>query len=169
MKRFVYSLITLLQVGFLCNAAQVGFNRVGYVANVPDGSFAYNSVVLQADGKIVAVGTTDEDGNGNTNGLIARFNADGTLDTDFNEGGINGAPGYINQAGNTNASAYFSVVIDDNDKIVVVGQTNDDNGLIARFNDDGNLDMILDAENKSNLKIFREYAKNNNISIVLLG
>jgi hypothetical protein len=80
MKHFVYSLITLLQIGFLCNA-QVGFNKVGYVVNIPNNSLFYNSVALQPDGKIVAVGGTDRN---DFNGLIARFLPNGVLDAESN-------------------------------------------------------------------------------------
>ena len=83
----------------MCNA-QVGFNKVGYVTNIPNDSFMYYSVAVQPDGKIVAVGQTN-----NLDGLIGRFNANGDLD----------------------------------------------------------------AESNWNLQNFREYAKNNNIPIALLG
>ena len=146
MKHFVYSLITLLQVGFLCNAAQVGFNKVGYVVNVPNNSFFYYSVALQPDGKIVAVGTTDDDGNGDRNGLIARFNTDGSLDQTFN------APnGFINTEGGTNSNSYYSVAVQPDGKIVAVGRTDQNNGerdgLIAQFNTDGTLDQTFNPQN----------------------
>ena len=139
MKHFVYSLITLLQVGFLCNAAQVGFNKVGYVTNVPNNSSSYYSLAVQPDGKIVAVGWTD----GNpSNGLIARFNTDGSLDQTLN------APhGFINTEGVTDSFAYNSVALQPDGKIVAVGWTDGipSNGLIARFNTDGSLDRTFNG------------------------
>ena len=192
MKHFVFSLITLLQVGFLCNAAQVGFNKIGYVANIPDNSFTYNSVAVQPDGKIVAVGkmvnttlitrfnsdgSLDQsfngtgfatnipnasfeyrsvaidgqgriiavgiinDGNESETTLIARFKTNGTLDTTFNPQ----HGGFITNIPN-NSFGYYSVAIDNQGRIVVVGRTNNDfennetHGLIARFNDNGSLD-----------------------------
>jgi uncharacterized delta-60 repeat protein len=140
MKYFVYSLITLLQIGFLCNAAQVGFYKVGYVVNIPNNSSSYYSVALQPDGKIVAVGGQID--GVDFNGLIARFNTDGTLDTTFN------APnGFINTEGNTNSHFYNSVALQADGKIVAVGRTDQNNGnndgLIARFNPNGELDQTF--------------------------
>jgi uncharacterized delta-60 repeat protein len=136
MKHFVYSLITLLQVGFLCNAAQVGFNKVGYVTNVPNNSSIYRSVAVQpADGKIVVVGQTDDD-----NGLIARFNADGALDSTFNNG-----TGFINTEGGTISFAYHSVAVQPDGKIVAVGLTDNSGRLIARFTSLGALDATFNA------------------------
>jgi uncharacterized delta-60 repeat protein len=142
MKHFVYSLITLLQVGFLCNAAQVGFNRVGYVANVPDGSFVYISSVIDAQGRIIAVGQTDSV-NDDSHGLIVRYKEDGSLDTTFN------GTGFINTENGTNSSIYYSVALDVQGRIVVAGQTDytlnnsNKNGLIARYNENGSLDTTF--------------------------
>ena len=141
MKHFVYSLIALLQVGFLCNA-QVAFNKVGYVVNVPNNSSIYYSVALQPDGKIVAVGATNN-GVGLINGLIARFNTNGELDQTFNNG-----TGFITNIPN-DSEAYTSVALQPDGKIVVVGRTDQNNGnqdgLIARFNTDGELDQTFNA------------------------
>ena len=135
MKYFVYSLIALLQIGFLCNAAQVGFYKVGYVVNIPNNSSSYYSVALQPDGKIVAVGGTDDN-----NGLIARFNPDGKLDESFNAAGT---PGYIDNLPD-DSSIYRSVTLDSQGRIILVGQTdlnnNDSNGIIVRLKSDGTLD-----------------------------
>ena len=163
MKHFVYSLITLLQVCFLCNA-QVGFNKVGYVTNIPNNSFIYYSVALQQDGKIVAVGATDGN-NGDRHGLIARFNTNGELDQTFNPNSVNGGPGFINTEGATNSSAYYSVAVQPDGKIVAVGWTDNNDGLIARFLSNG----VLDAESNWNLQNFRESNNLNKVSIGLLG
>ena len=128
MKKFLYRVIVLLIFLPLYGAAQVGFNKGGYVTNVPNNSFIYRSVALQPDGKIVAVGRTDDD-----NGLIARFNTDGSLDQTFN------GTGFITNVPN-NSAYYNSVALQPDGKIVAVGETDDDNGLIARFNTDGTLD-----------------------------
>src|SRR5262245_60820528 len=45
-----------------------------------------NAVALQTDGKIIVVGTTDQGGSG-TNFAVARYNANGTLDTSFSGDG----------------------------------------------------------------------------------
>src|SRR5262249_4904166 len=87
-------------------------------------------MALQADGKILLVGAT----------TLARFNADGTLDTSFGAGGQATVP--FNQSGLDTAQ---DVAVQADGKIVVVGLTtstitfNDDFAL-ARFNADGTLD-----------------------------
>ena len=150
MKKFLYRVIVLLIFLPLYGAAQVGFNKGGYVTNVPNNSFIYRSVALQPDGKIVAVGITDD-----LNGLIARFNPDGSLDKVFDT---------------INLAEYNQVAIDDDGKIVAVGAvvTGDElttDSLIARFLPNG----VLDAESKSNLKSFRESAQINNTPIGIMS
>ena len=131
MKHFVYSLITLLQVGFLCNAAQVGFNKVGYITSEPfPNSFVYISSVIDAQGRIIAVGLTSVI-NDDSHGLIVRYKEDGSLDTTFNNGA-----GFITNVPN-NSNTYNSVAVDNQGRILVVGRTDDNNAFIARFNQNG--------------------------------
>ena len=120
-------------------SAQVGFNLVGYI-NQEGGtnSSLYRSVTLDRNNKIVLVGQTDD-----SDGLIARYNENGTLDTTFNAGSVNGGPGYINVEGDTNSSIYYSVAVDRNNKIVAVGRTDNSKGLIARYNENGTLDTTF--------------------------
>ncbi|NBP00324.1 MAG: hypothetical protein EBU90_09400 [Proteobacteria bacterium] len=147
MKRFVYSLITLLQVGFLCNAAQVGFNKVGYITTEPfPNSFVYISSVIDAQGRIIAVGQTDSV-NDDSHGLIVRYKEDGSLDTTFNNG-----TGFINTENGTNSSIYYSVALDVQGRIVTVGQTDfeldldeENHGLIVRHNENGSLDTTFNG------------------------
>jgi len=100
----------------------------------------YYDVTVDAQGRIIVVGDTD-----NNDGLIARYLPDGTLDTNFNAGSVNGAPGYINQEGNTNSIAYYSVTLDKQGRIIVVGETDNNDGLIARYLPDGTLDTTFNA------------------------
>jgi uncharacterized delta-60 repeat protein/RHS repeat-associated protein len=46
------------------------------------------AVALQADGKIITTGYTVDPGTGNASGVVARYNADGSLDTSFDGDGI---------------------------------------------------------------------------------
>ena len=131
------------------------FGNNGVVTNIPNDSFSYSSVAVQADGKIVVAVTTDL-GNNLRYAVIARFNPDGSLDKLFDTINID--------------EGYNSVAIDDDGKIIAVGGVIrgadfEPDSLIARFLPNG----VLDAESKSNLKSFRESAKNNNIPIALLG
>ena len=103
-----------------------------------DTSFIYGSgmlgnvqsMSLQSDGKIVAVGNFS-DYNGNPVNSIVRLNADGTIDTSF----ITGS-GFNNQC--------LSVILQDDGKILVGGYFTDYNGTpvgrIVRLNDDGTID-----------------------------
>lgn len=99
------------------------------------------SVALQADGKIVVVGTElpAQGSNGSSNMMIARFNTDGTLDNTFDEDGVKVI--VLNYSQDLNA-----VLIQPDGKIVAGGgftlQRNpnlDTPGLI-RFNTDGSID-----------------------------
>jgi uncharacterized delta-60 repeat protein len=95
---------------FNSNAGQVRFDIAA--------ADAFNAVVIQSDGKIVAVGTTDQGDGGNW--VVLRRNADGTADgtaTVKNLGGTDKATGVALQSdgkiivtGQSNASTDFSVI-----------------------------------------------------------
>jgi len=90
------------------------------------------AVAVQPDGKIVAGGAFSQVGN-EARGNIARFNADGSLDTTFLSSGV-GANGDV-----------FSVVVQADGKILLFGDFTTVNGAarnrIARLNSDGTLDF----------------------------
>jgi uncharacterized delta-60 repeat protein len=95
------------------------------------------SVALQADGKIVAAGTTAPRGYCCQFGL-ARYNPDGSLDASFDgDGKVT-----TNFGGNSPA---FAVAVQPDGKIVAVGSTYNpypliDDFALARYNGDGSLD-----------------------------
>ncbi len=99
-----------------------------------------DSVAIQSDGKIVAAGLTD---NGTTfDFALARYNADGTLDTTFNGTGI-----VVTPVGNT-GSAANSVAIQPDGKIVAAGYSfNGTSYLFAvvRYNTNGTLDTSFNG------------------------
>ena len=74
----------------------------------------FNSVMVQADGKIIAAGN-NLDGLGKT--LIARFNADGSLDTAFADGGV------LTTLFSTGTSAIFDLAFAPNGQPVAVGSS----------------------------------------------
>lgn len=76
---------------------------------------AINDIALQSNGKIVAVGTTLSGGNNRF--LVMRFNADGSLDTNF------GTSGYLVEhfTENTLEDAYSVAILDD-DSLIVAGR-----------------------------------------------
>ncbi|HQA12445.1 delta-60 repeat domain-containing protein, partial [Zoogloea sp.] len=103
------------------------------------GSDAAASILLQPDGKIVAVGGSA------TNTAIARYLADGTLDTSFSGDGLLtvsvGASGYL-----------YSTALQPDGRIVAAGFTNggsDDNVLVQRFTADGQLDTRVNPATSS--------------------
>ena len=87
-------------------------------------------------GKTVVAGTVAPEDNSWNKFAVARYNIDGSLDTGFGTGGM--ATIALTAGGYDRASA---VLIQNDDKIVVVGQAN--NGLqigLVRYNADGTLD-----------------------------
>ena len=97
------------------------------------GNAKAQSVIVQADGKIVIAGTADVDNV--QQGIIARYNADGTLDNSFNGGSV------TTQVGD---NAVFNDVIQQTDgKLVVAGTAELSTAqqyFVARYNTDGTLD-----------------------------
>jgi uncharacterized delta-60 repeat protein len=99
-----------------------------------------NAVVLQVDGKIVAVGQA-AGGPGGANFVLARYMPDGSLDPDF---GGNPAPGLqvTDFFGSTDIAR--GAVLQPDGKIIAVGQaaggTGGTNFALARYKTDGSLD-----------------------------
>ena len=102
-----------------------------------------SAVAVQADGKIVAAGTSYV---GFGDFAIARYNADGSLDTTFGAGGqvtldLAGGSGDVARA----------LAIQADGKIVVAGETTgapipDKNFAVVRLNADGSLDATFDGD-----------------------
>ena len=142
------------------------FNGTGYInVDQPNNSESYQAVFIDSNNKIIAVGLTDPDDDNERNGLIVRYNENGTLDTTFN------GTGYINGANSINSWFYYSVFVDKNSKIIVVGRSDSDvvdmqtDGVIARYLSNG----VLDTESNWSTQNFRESAQINNISIGMLS
>jgi len=101
------------------------------------------AVAVQADGKIVAVGSAD---GGSADFAIARYNPDGTLDTTFDtDGKVDITLGGIDKA--------TAVAVQADGKIVVAGYTNGTGATefdfaVVRLNPDGSLDTTFDADGK---------------------
>lgn len=105
----------------------VGYVRTNFPVNAPT---TYVSSAIQADGKIVTIGTVDGDF------AIARYNTDGTLDNSFSGDGMTTVSfGSSNDRGS-------DVAIAPDGKIVVVGTLGPAIGM-ARLNPDGSLDHSL--------------------------
>ena len=111
----------------------IGFTCLG---GCPDSA---HSVVLQPDGKIVAAGSALRLLNG-YNFALARYNRNGTLDTDFgNDGTVMTKVGSVAGA----FEAANSVALQRDGKIVVAGLATtfaSPDFAVARFNSDGTID-----------------------------
>jgi len=100
-------------------------------ASVTEGFGYVNETVVQPDGKIIAVGLFQRANGARTNG-IARFNADGTLDTSFDSG--------------TGANAAIrAAALQSDGKIIIGGAFTSFNGQavnrIVRLNSNGSTDF----------------------------
>ncbi len=126
------------------------FGQGGVVTtNFPQGSYAFD-VALQPDGKIVAAGTVfvnfDPGESSNTDFALARYNADGTPDTTFGNGGQVSTDflGLEDDA--------FSILIQPDGKIVAVGSANDPatfyDFAAARYFSNGMLDTTFGVGGK---------------------
>ncbi len=114
-----------------------GFGSPNGYVRTAIGSFTDvgSAVVLDADQKIIVVGSTNTTSFGSTNHTdvaVVRYNTDGSLDTTFNSTGKQTL-----HVGNS--SNGYAVAVQDDGKIVVAGHTGLDI-LVARFNSNGSLD-----------------------------
>ena len=95
-------------------------------------------VVIGADGKIVAVGTTSDQGSGQSDIALARYQPDGSLDTSF------GVGGKVTLDFATDSGS--AVALQADGRIIVAGSANyspavlNMDFVVARYNSDGSLD-----------------------------
>ena len=92
-----------------------------------------HDLAVQPDGKLIVVGKVDVSGT-DIQGLILRYNTDGSLDNSFGNGGI---VQYNDAAGGWDE--IYAVVLQADGKIVVTGSSSTDI-LVLRLNSDGSLD-----------------------------
>jgi uncharacterized delta-60 repeat protein len=113
----------------------------------PFGNFTTDeslAVAVQSDGKIIAAGYTAV-GPANDDFALARYNADGSLDTTFGTGGK-----VVTAFGSGRDSAR-GVALQADGKIVAAGRAFDGltlNFAVARYNSDGTLDTSFDSDGK---------------------
>lgn len=99
-----------------------------------------NAVAIQADGKIVAVGSATNDI------AVVRLNTNGTLDTTFDGDGI------VTTSFSTNLDAAHAVAIQPDGRIVVVGSalnTANSDFAIVRYRTNGLLDASFNTSGKA--------------------
>jgi uncharacterized delta-60 repeat protein len=101
------------------------------------------SLALQADGKIVAAGSSYNGANDDF--ALVRYNTDGTLDTTFDD------DGRLTTAIDAGADVLKSVALQADGKIVAAGYSNDgfrNEFALARYNADGTLDTTFSGDGK---------------------
>jgi uncharacterized delta-60 repeat protein len=113
-----------------------------------DGNDVARDVVLQADGKIVVVGDSVV-ADGSTNIIVARLNADGSVDESFGQSEDGTPNGFVaTSLGDGNDTAY-AVALDADGKIVVAGsrvaEDGSSNMLVARYDAAGVPDATFGA------------------------
>lgn len=101
-----------------------------------NGLEACRAIAIQSDGKIVAVGSSNNGTNDDFS--IVRYNSDGSMDNTFNGNGIQ-----ITDFGSNDDYAQ-ALAIQSDGKIVVAGATYADFAL-ARYNTDGSLDNTFNG------------------------
>ena len=112
------------------------------------GDDVVNAMGIQADGKIVVAGSTTLSGSKNL--MVARVNADGTLDSTFGAGNADGTPdGVVSLSLGGGDDEANALAIQSNGQIVIAGTTvavdTSTNAVVARLNADGTLDAAFGA------------------------
>ncbi len=112
-----------------------GFGQGGRVSTDLGGLSTVYATVVQADGRIVAVGYVSR--NGDEDFALARYTRDGTLDPAFGTGGIVRTD--ISGTGSDDVAR--AVALQADGRIVVAGQSTAGAGItLARYDRDGSLD-----------------------------
>jgi uncharacterized delta-60 repeat protein len=125
------------------------FGSGGKVVTDIGGEDLVSGVTLQADGKIVAGGTTRND-SGASDFVLARYNSDGRLDKSFGPG----QDGIVLTVFDGGPCSLSAVAVQADGKIVAAGGINSslrdgvENFALARYNSDGSLDADFDADGK---------------------
>ena len=113
------------------------------------------AVAVQADGKILIAGTVETIGGGGTtaNFAVARFLADGQLDTTFGVGDSDGVNGLASINFFSQQDSGYDLLIDSSNRILVVGQgvsSSGNTGIgIARLTSSGVIDTTFGTSGKT--------------------
>ncbi|TAL42846.1 MAG: hypothetical protein EPN89_16885 [Methylovulum sp.] len=119
----------------------VDFGQYGYAV----GDYG-NAVIVQADGKILEVGTSLNFNGANTVFTLVRYQANGTLDSSFGSNGIaTTTVGSYDGVSYALQSEARSVALQDDGKILVTGRSNTDFALV-RYNENGSLDTSFSGD-----------------------
>jgi uncharacterized delta-60 repeat protein len=119
------------------------FDSVGKIVADFGGGDSANCVTVQADGKIVVTGDSSPAGSsGGGDVIIARYNADGTLDTTFSSDGVVKTAIGDYSEGN-------GIVVQSDGRILVAGQSESSGNpdfLLVRYNSNGSMALGIDFD-----------------------
>ncbi|MCP4389013.1 MAG: hypothetical protein GY802_12015, partial [Gammaproteobacteria bacterium] len=119
-----------------------------------------NSVTVQSDGKILVAGYS---WNGADNDFaLARYNADGSLDTSFDGDGI------LTTDFGANSDVGQSVTVQSDGKILVAGYSYNGSNIdfaLARYNTDGSLDTGFDTDGRLTTAIGASHDYGNHVML----
>lgn len=130
----------------------VTFNGTGIVTTTIGANSGVHSTAIQPDGKIVVSGLSGGTSPGKLTFAIARYNSDGSLDSNFNSAGVVTTTLGPFPSGLGTCECFTSVALQQNGKIVVAGITNsgtdplfgyDLDFVVVRYNHDGSLDTTF--------------------------
>jgi uncharacterized delta-60 repeat protein len=114
----------------------------GVVTDIGTGSIDDgNSLVVQADGKILVAGSSASGGNDDF--ALVRYNANGSLDTSFS------GDGKLLTAIGSGSDLGVSLALQSDGRILVAGRSNngsDDDFAVVRYNADGSLDTSFGGD-----------------------
>jgi uncharacterized delta-60 repeat protein len=159
------------------------FGSNGLVITDPSvGQVGYNhptSVLIQADGKIVASGMTSSGTSGGLNTdsdfVVLRYQTDGSLDTTFGDADPLNPPlrlGYVRTPFTSTHDLSWTSLLQPDGKIVLAGSAN---GVwaVARYNSNGTLDPTFGSGGKETLNVtgssVRDMAIQSDGKLVLVG
>ncbi|MBK8466240.1 MAG: hypothetical protein IPL32_10455 [Chloracidobacterium sp.] len=121
------------------------FDGDGKVTTAVLGADNANSVALQPDGKIVAVGSSSITFGSNIDFAVVRYNSNGTLDNTFD------GDGKVTTPVLSSSDAASAVALQPDGKIVAAGQSSAGatfDFAVVRYNVDGSLDNTFDGDGK---------------------
>ena len=156
MKRTLFSALMIANV--LLAFSQSGspdltFGDNGHVITNPGRNFnRANSVVVQADGTILAAGSAQDDENNDFGAdfAIVKYNSDGTLDQNFGTGGI-----VITDLNNLSSDVAQDIALQSDGKILVAGRTHAGTSFteyslaVVRYHADGTIDPTFGIGGKA--------------------
>jgi uncharacterized delta-60 repeat protein len=138
-----FALARYTAAGALDTSFNAGGTKPGTITtDFGSGNDAVQALVLQPDGKIIAVGGAGD--GASSDFALARYNNNGTLDTTFNSGGTK--PGTVTTDFSGDADKAYAAAIQPDGKIVVAGNatvSGVSGFAVARYNSDGTLDFAF--------------------------